>query len=133
MRCPKGFRVFVDANLTALGRWLALRDEGFIHVGHKDWTLRPDSIDEEWLDFVGRCGWGVLMRDKAVRYRPRERAMLEKHRMTAIVIATRQNLSFEEQRRLVDEHWEAIDEVYKVGAPGIYHLTTGGVRLMEGF
>lgn len=133
MTCPEGFRVFVDANLTALGRWLASRGEGFIHVGHKDWTLEPDSIDEEWLDFVGRCGWGVLMRDKAVRYRPRERAMLEKHRMTAIVIATRQNLSFDEQQRLVEKHWVAIEEVYGADEPGIYHLTTAGVRLMEGF
>lgn len=133
MGCPEGIRVFIDANLTGLGAYLASRSEDFIHVGHPEWPLSPDASDEEWLDFVGDCGWSVLMRDKMIRQRPRERAMLEKHRMTAVVIATRRNLNLAEQQDLIDEHWDALQEVFLSAVPGLYHLTQGGVRQMEPF
>jgi hypothetical protein len=113
--------------------WLSSQDAGFLHVGHPDWSLPPDAIDEVWLDFVGGCGWGVIMRDKMIRRRPRERAMLEKHRMTAVVIATRRNMDFAQQQNLVREYWDVLDDTLRGGRAGLFHLTTSGIRLMEAF
>jgi len=126
--CPEEFRVFVDANLTALGSWLATRDPRFLHIGHSDWPLSADAPDEDWLDFVGRCGLAVLIRD---RYRTREKAKLREHGITAVVVAVSRNLTLAEQQRLIAEHWDAIIDTLTGGVPGIHHLTTSGVRLME--
>jgi len=131
--CPEGFRVFVDANLTGLGASLASKDPRFIHVGHPDWPLPPDALDEEWLDYVGRCGWCILIRDKRIRYRPREKAMLKRHRMTAVVVATSQNLDLGKQEDLIKQHWDVLKETFEQARPGLYHLTQSGIRQMEAF
>jgi hypothetical protein len=59
--------------------------------------------------------------------------MLERHRMTAVVIASRRNLSLNEQEALVERHWDALNEVFDGGEAGLYHLTQGGIRRMERF
>lgn len=133
MICPEGVRVFVDATLTGLGEQLASRHAGFIHVGHPDWPLAADALDEEWLDVVGRCGWGVLIRDKMIRHRPREKAMLARHRMTAVVLATGRNLAIRQQLELIERHWTELDGVFTRAVPGLYHLTQGGIRQMAAY
>lgn len=59
--------------------------------------------------------------------------MLERHRMTAVVIASRRNLTLGEQEALIEAHWGALESIFGRGEPGLYHLTHGGVRQMERF
>lgn len=65
MKPPEPFTWFID---RSLGRKIAvdLRAAGF-HVEEHSAHFADDAPDVEWLGEVGRRGWVVLTKDKAVR------------------------------------------------------------------
>lgn len=129
MDCPDGARIFVDASLIGLGIRLAAEDERVIHTQHADWPFDAQTRDEEWLAFVGQCGFTVIMRDKRIRYRPREGELLRRFRIPAIVVATSKNLAVDDQVELVQRHWEEIESAI-AKEPGLHHLTMSGLERM---
>ena len=66
---------FVD---RCLGRQvgLALRKSG-LHVEFHADHFADDADDQTWISEVGRLGWIVLIKDKAIRKRPVERQAVE--------------------------------------------------------
>lgn len=67
--------VFPDT-LSAAGLAVERHAEHFAH----------DCPDEEWLGAVGACGWVAITRDTRIRYKPNERAAVERHRVALLVM-----------------------------------------------
>lgn len=67
---------FVDASLGP-GVAARLKAAGLEIVYH-DEVFQQQTPDEEWLQAAGRNGWVVLTKDRRIRYKPNERAALER-------------------------------------------------------
>ena len=68
---------FVDRSLGGRIVPEALLSAGVEVIAH-DQRFSPDTSDEEWLAVAGAEGWIVLTRDRRIRYRPNEKAALQK-------------------------------------------------------
>ncbi len=122
-------RIFFDANLIGVARVLASHDERIIYPGHREWPLGQDAPDEVWLGYVGERDWCVILRDRRIRTRPPQRAVLEEYRVRVVVIATNKNLTVDENVALLLRFWTGIEESL-AGPPSYKHLMSGGFRTM---
>ena len=60
-----------------------------VEAGEAEVAKADETIDDvEWLARAGSEGWGVLMKDERIRYRPGERAALIKHKVRAFCLAS---------------------------------------------
>jgi predicted nuclease of predicted toxin-antitoxin system len=67
---------------------IALRSAGATVEIHDD-HFPPDAADEEWIAEVGRRRWIVLTKDNRLRYHPREKQALLRHRVRAFILTAR--------------------------------------------
>jgi len=63
-----------------------LKDAGLTVERHRD-HFDPDCPDEEWLHSVGKRGWIALTHDTRIRYKPNERAAVERNNVRLLVMA----------------------------------------------
>ena len=122
-------RIFVDANLIGVARVLAEEDARILYPGHPAWPFSQDAPDEEWLAYIGKRDGCVILRDKRIRFRPPQRAVLEAHRVRAVVIATSRNLTIAENVALLRRHWKGVEDSL-AGPPAYRHLNLSGFRTM---
>lgn len=122
-------RIFFDANLIGVARVLESHDDGIVYPGHPEWPHSQDAPDEVWLRYVGERDWCAILRDKRIRYRWPQRAVLEEHKVRAVVIATNRNLSVEENASFLLRFWDQIKESLD-GPPSHMHLTSAGLKTM---
>lgn len=118
-----------DANLIGVARVLEKDDDRIVYPGHKDYPLSQDAPDEEWLRYVGERNWCAIFRDKRIRYRSPQQAVLKEFRVRAVVIATSRSLNIEDNVNLLLRHWDEV-EVTLTGPPGFKHLTMSGMKTM---
>ncbi len=52
---------------------------------HHD-LFRPETPDEEWLEYVGKKGRIAITHDGRIRYKPNELAAIERHRVALLVV-----------------------------------------------
>ena len=119
-------RIFFDASLIGVALALEQHDERIVYPGHPEWPYPQDAPDEEWLRYVGAKEWCAILRDKRIRYRPTERAVLESYKVRVVAIATRRNLTIEQNAVLLKRFWGDI-EAALMGPPSFRHLTHSGL------
>ncbi len=119
-------RVIFDSSVLSAA--LALSDDwaSIVYPGHPDWPLKQDAADEVWLNHVGQLGWVAVFRDKRIRYRPAERAVLRRHTVRAVSITTNRNLKIAEQAALIGNHMAKI-ELLAGMPPAYYTLNMSGL------
>lgn len=122
-------RIFFDASLVGVARVLEGHVEGIVYPGHPEWPYSQDAPDEVWLRHVGERDWCAIFRDRRVRYRRWQRAVLEEYKVRAVVVATTKNLSIEENVALLLQSWNDI-EMSLDGPPSYMHLTKSGLKTM---
>ncbi len=122
-------RIFFDASLVGVARVLEGHVEGIVYPGHPEWPYSQDAPDEVWLRYVGERDWCAIFRDRRIRYRRWQRAVLEEYRVRAVVVATTKNLSIEENVALLLQPWDDI-EMSLDGPPSYTHLTKAGLKTM---
>ena len=122
-------RIFFDANLIGVARAIETEKDRIIYPGHPEWPLSQDAPDEDWLRCVGQRDWCVILKDKRIRYRPPQRAVLEAYRVRAVVISTKQNLTIGENAALLRRYWSGI-EASLSDPPSLRHLTLSGFPTM---
>lgn len=122
-------RIFFDASLVGVARVLEGQVEGIVYPGHPEWPYSQDAPDEVWLRHVGERDWCAIFRDRRVRYRRWQRAVLEEYKVRAVVVATTKNLSIEENVALLLQSWNDI-EMSLDGPPSYMHLTKAGLKTM---
>ena len=99
---------FVDRSLGRRAVPSSLRDAGFEVVAHDD-VFAADTDDDVWLAEAGAQSWIVLMKDDRIRYRPRERAVLEAARVQAFALTTA-TMTGEEQAHLLLTHASRMEQ-----------------------
>lgn len=74
---PAQLRFFVDETSLGLGKALAISRKDVVHTGH---PLIPDaplgSLDTEWIPAVAARSLAVVSRDRHIRTKPAEIALL---------------------------------------------------------
>ena len=87
-------RFFVDENDLALGRSLALARKDVLHPGHVRLPEVPlGNPDAVWLPIVGGLGLVVITRDKKIRSRPAEAALVVAAGVRGFVLTSAGDLS----------------------------------------
>jgi hypothetical protein len=92
----------------------------------------PAMPDEEWLPLVGERGWPVIMRDKRIRRRIREKRALVDAGVQAFVLTGSGQATTWDQVLLLARNWESIERtVQATPGPCLFALTSGGLRQIE--
>lgn len=91
---PAKLRFFVDENTLGLGKALATARRDVVHVGH---ALLPDCplgvLDVDWMPAIAARGLIVVSRDRHIRSKPAELAMLREQGLRVFWIAGKRDLN----------------------------------------
>ncbi len=91
---PASLRFFVDESALGVGKALAIARKDVIHAGH---PLIPEvptgTLDPDWIPAVANRGLAVIARDRHIRTKPAEVALLRQHELRVFWIAGRKDLS----------------------------------------
>ncbi len=88
----------------------------------------PAMPDTDWLPIAGRNAWIVVMRDKRIRSRPRERQALLEHGARTFCLTGAGNYSKWRVLELVVQSWPEMEARAAEDGPYIYALTQAGPR-----
>ena len=128
---PAQLRFFVDESALGLGKALAVARRDVVHTGH---PLIPDAppgaLDPEWIPAVADRGLVVISRDKRIRTKPAEVALLREHALRVFWLAGKRDLSTWDQLGRVLRRWGDIERtIDEHGAgPWFYAVNENGLR-----
>ena len=122
---------FVDENY-GLSIVQSLRGFGRTHVEHLLETFEAGTIDEKWLEYVGKRGYALITKDKNIRKNPKEKAALLKHKIVAFYLGGEQMGVIETGKQLINA-WDKM-EAYakrqkKARIAGAFIVRPGGGRI----
>lgn len=107
---PASLRLFVDESALGLGKALSIARRDVIHTGH---PLIPEAplgaLDTEWIPEVARRELAVISRDKRIRTKPAELALLREHAMRVFWIAGKRDLTTWDYLVRVVRRWDEIE------------------------
>ena len=101
-----------------------------LYPGHADCpAIVPATPDPEWLKEAGRRHWVVILRDKRIRSRSREREALLQHGLRTFCLTGSGNASKWDSLRLLAIHWPDIERIAReTPSSFIYSVTREGVK-----
>jgi hypothetical protein len=116
---PAALRFFVDESALGLGKALAIARRDVVHAGH---PLIPDAplgaLDDEWIPAVAARGLVVIARDKRIRTKPVNRAMLRAHGLRVFWIAGKRDLATWDYLVRIVRRWDEIEDALTTKGPG---------------
>jgi len=130
---PAQLRFFVDESALGLGKTLATARRDVIHSGH---PLIPEAplgaLDPQWIPAVSSRGLAVIARDKRVRSKPAEVALLRQHGMKVFWLAGKRDLSTWDALVRIVWRWSEIERVLdeRSDRPWFYAVTENALREM---
>lgn len=131
MAGDSGARFFIDENDLALGRSLSHARRDVVHPGHQRLPEVPLGMsDAQWLPIVGRLGLVVITRDKKIRSRPVEVAMVIEAGVRGFVLTSAGDLSTWDTLTLLVRNWGALEQhlADHPSGPWLAGVTSHGVR-----
>jgi hypothetical protein len=78
---PHDLEIFLDENHHNNKKLLDFLSARAVTVHRYGDYFAPQVPDTEWMALVGQHGWTVITTDKRIRYRPLERAAVEKNKV----------------------------------------------------
>jgi hypothetical protein len=129
---PGGLRFFVDENALGLGKALAAARRDVVHPGHRLLPTVPlGTLDPDWIPIVGSQGLVVIGRDRRIRTKPAELALLRSSGLKVLWISGTKDLtSWGYLVRLV-RRWNDIEALLASRAIGPWFYGVGEARLSE--
>jgi hypothetical protein len=123
---------FVDRSLGRHHISDALREAGWRLRTHSEVFGERDErvTDVEWLEYCGREGLVVLAKDRRLRYRPSEIAVIRAHRLKAFVLS-RGHLKADDQIKRFLDNAARIEEA--CGDPGPFIFSVQARRIVRIF
>ncbi|MCJ7659503.1 MAG: DUF5615 family PIN-like protein [Anaerolineales bacterium] len=120
-------KCFFDENL---GKELALGLRGFgeetLHLTER---FPPGTTDEEWLPFVAENGYLLFTRDKMIRRRPQQLALIREYKIGAFFLGGKTMDRWNYIRQIVTA-WHKIEAtVKKETPPFLYQVTRSGSKV----
>ena len=108
----------------------ALVRSGLPHLSHLR-VFKPGTPDEEWMQWVGPLFDGILGKDKAHRYTPREKRLIMRLKLRMFTFSSG-NLSGLKMGQLLKAALPQIERMMlKRGAPFVASITETGVHLRK--
>jgi PIN like domain len=103
-------RFFVDESALGLGKTLEVARRDVIHPGHR---LIPEvgtgALDHEWIPAVAARDLVVIARDRHIRSKPAEVALLREHGLRGFWLAGKKDLSTWDALVRVVRRWSEIE------------------------
>lgn len=128
---PARFRSYVDESALGLGKALTIARHDVIHVGH---PLVPELplgvLDPVWIPAVATRDLIVIARDRKLRTKPAELALLRAHGLRVFWIAGKHDLSTWDYLARVVRHWDELEHVIadRPTGPWFIAINDGGLR-----
>jgi len=119
---------YFDADILGLGKLLAgLRSDctypgdpgAIVHKRARPPCIvtKASTLDVDWLPVVAAQGWLVITRDRHIRNRPKELAMVRDHGAKLVALASRDALSTFSQLEVVMTRWRDLDRLVATSGP----------------
>jgi len=128
---PASLRFFVDENTLGLGKALAIARKDVIHVGHPLIPQVPlGSLDAVWIPVVAQQSLTLITRDKHIRTKPAELALLRQHGLRIFWIAGARDLSTWDYLVRLVRRWTDIERILDNRGPGPWFMSIneGAIR-----
>jgi PIN like domain len=129
---PAQLRFFVDESALGLGKALAVARRDTVHAGH---PLIPDAplsaLDPDWIPAVAARGLAVIARDKRIRTKPAEVALLREHGMRVFWLAGKRDLATWDALVRIVRHWDEIERTLAERADGPWFFAINENALRE--
>jgi hypothetical protein len=128
-----GIKFFVDANI---GRNLVtgLHDLDYQNIEHIHDNFPEGTIDEVWLEYVGKNRLVLITKDKMIRKNPNEKAALLKYGIVAFFIGGEKAGIKEISKQLINA-WDKMEaeakRQQKKGVAGAFLIRPGGGKIVE--
>ena len=122
-------RFYVDESALGLGKALEAARKDTIYCGHKLITECPvGTADTTWIPIVANMGYVAIGRDKRVRTRENEVALIVAHGLRVFSIAPKRDLSTWEWLGIMMRNWDAMEGILieRPNGPWFYALSTSG-------
>ncbi len=132
MAVAKEPRFFVDESLLGLGKVLAGARPDLLHPGH--WRLPEVPVgtkDPVWIPIVAERNFVVIARDKRIRTKPAELALLRASGLRVFWIAGKKDLTNWGYLTRVMRQWLGIEAVIAIRGSGPWFYGIGDGRLTE--
>jgi len=124
-------RFFFDESALGIGQVMAAARSDCVFPGHPRSPIGKGTHDVDWVPEASSRGWIGVSRDKKIRSRPAEWAVLAAHPLRMLVLTTVGNLDVWEQLRVFVARWDRIEELSTTPAPWVHAVTKNGLREME--
>jgi hypothetical protein len=129
---PAKLRWFVDESALGLGKALAIARHDVIHTGH---PLIPEvplgALDPVWIPEVAGRGLAVIARDKRIRTKPAEVALLKEHELRVFWIAGKKDLATWDYLVRVVRRWDEIEQALVDKGAGPWFVAINEARLTD--
>jgi len=87
-------RFFADENILGVAKALERARRDLVHPGHALLPAVPlGALDTQWIPHVAAAGLTVIGRDRRIRTKPGERALLQAHGLRVFWISGTQDLT----------------------------------------
>lgn len=128
-----GVEFFVDAGL-GLRLVEGLRSLGYENIQHIHEKFPVGTLDEEWLEYVGKNKLVVITKDKMIRKNPKEKAALLKYGIVAFYLGG-DKLSIREMASQLINAWDKMEacaiKQQKKGVAGAFVIRPRGGKIEE--
>jgi hypothetical protein len=129
---PNTLRFFVDETSLGLGKALTIARKDVIHTGH---PLIPEvplaSDDTVWIPAVAKRGLIAIGRDKHIRTRPGEVALLREHSLRVFRLAGKRDLSNWAYLVRMVRRWDELEQIVVERGPGPWFMRIYDNRITE--
>ncbi|SBW22696.1 hypothetical protein FDG2_2995 [Candidatus Protofrankia californiensis] len=129
---PSQLRFYADESALGIGRTLEVARRDVVHPGHKFMPECPlGSLDTEWIPRVAVRGLIVISRDRRIRTKPAELALLREHRLRVLWIAGKKDLSTWDTLARLVRRWDDIENEIARRRTGPWFLAVQEKSLVE--
>lgn len=125
-------RFFVDESALGLGKALAIARDDVVHTGH---ALAPNiplgTLDTTWMPIVADRDLIVIARDRRIRTKPAELALLRQHQLRVFWIAGKKDLSNWDTLVRMVRRWDDLEEVVRNRGQGPWFMAINENAVIE--
>jgi len=120
-------RFFVDESALGVGKALERARSDVVHAGHPLSGVELGAQDPDWIPVIASRQLVAIGRDRRIRTKPGELALLREHGLRYLWIAGNRDLSTWDQLRLMVRRWDDIERQMAVDGPWFIAIQQTGL------
>jgi hypothetical protein len=129
---PAGLRFFADESVLGLGKALAIARRDLIHVGHPLIPTVPlGALDPVWIPEVAARDLIVIARDRRIRTKPGELALLREHGLRVFWISGKKDLATWDYLVRIVRRWQEIETTIAAKGAGPWFVAINDGKLSD--